>query len=238
MPGSAPGPVAAPPIVWRGQEEMQHKRKRSSSARHILALLIAVPLTAFAGWERLADIRDNPCDDGSAMCYGEHNGTPYVWLLQGWDNTASAGDFDRYNINTNAWEHMQNLDLNGNMGEGGAIAFVPDPYSYPSSGWMFYLWGDDRPNFTVYHPGQNQWYPAEPMLENVKAGGCLCYGGIHALNGRACAFLYAFSGYEDGSAAKFYRHTFDVVPCDGPMTGTWERLANDHWPVGSGAGIA
>lgn len=118
------------------------------------------------------------------------------------------------------------------------MAYVPDPYACPGSGWIFYLHGDNRSGFSVYLPGQNEWYPAEPIgpgSDNVS-----CFRGrdgqgdrkwwwynvpsractekltpLHQYGGSAICYdgtcLYAEFGYSRSRGAenqRFYRYTF------------------------------
>jgi hypothetical protein len=152
-----------------------------------------------------------------------------------------VGNFERYDIEDNWWDDRE--EIPGFVGYGGALAYVPDPFAYPQNGYVFALKGEPSWGFYVYRPGSDQWYPATDVPERVEAGGALCYGGTCMINGLRYAIVYAFSGSEhldenDVHWGHFYRYVFPLVPYDGPVTGTWERLRDIPGSVEAGGALA
>jgi hypothetical protein len=178
------------------------------------------------------------------MCYGMQAGTRYIWLMHG---TADAAfELHRYDSSSNTWTpRAQMPQTDTSVGRGGALAYVADPFAYPTaSGWIFALKGNRSHQFYRYGVTANTWQSAPPIPDSVTEGGALCFGGYHSRGGLYCADIYAFTGSENGRhQGRFFRYSIPLSPSLSPIGGFWTELSpltilGDSYTVNAGAALA
>lgn len=175
------------------------KRKALS----LIVGMLALTATAPAGWTWLCEWgpADYAADEGSALCAGvatEDDGITRncLWFLESGMHL-SQDHFWRYDVDVPNGDKRHLTTWSGDFCDwGGALAFVPDPYSVHPNGWVFALRGNESSDFLIYSPSYNVWNYTSEVPEEVEAGGALCYGGEKTINGIRCAVLYAFTGKE------------------------------------------
>ena len=202
-------------------------------------VLVLLPVIAMAGsWTVLPNYPTPICKGGSALCYGPHNGHKYVWLMHGPDDYQRFL-FHRRDVDSAqaSWAELSIMPQDEtDVGWGGALTYVPDPNANPASGWILAMKGGGTDEFYVYEPSENAWDTLPSCLEEVTAGGSLCYGGTFD----DTAFVYSLTGNEvaDGEDyyATFCRFKFDVN--DGPASGVWDSRRQALGRTDSGAALA
>jgi len=206
-----------------------------------MALILAVAaVTANAQWVELSPYGGPDALPGSALCAGiapePGSGSHLsVWMLHG-----SAVSFWRYDVLMDTWSPRADIGGAGNVGPGGALAFVPDPIPEPTIGWIFAFKGGGSREFWVYYPEANQWRqgPPVPDLDGVTTGGALCYGRDTVVDEAPAKIVYALTGNEDlDGHGRFYRYVFPVMPRARAEYGSWQTLDAVPSVVNAGAAI-
>ncbi len=118
-----------------------------------LMLAIAVALAAAQDWEALQDVNGHGTYGGSALCAGaatEPDGVTRtcVWMLHGLSKS-----FERYDVTASAWTQMADISGDAYVDWGGALAYVPNPWAWPTpSGWVFAFKGGGYSGFLCVLP--------------------------------------------------------------------------------------